>query len=135
MPGDDLPKVISLSSDAVKMFRAVAKEETGGESESNIDKPFATISQAFLCAAALGIVTNSRREVKEKKQWLTRREYFEDKDAYKSLRQLLRSKFDLKTEREVLDLVIAYAEGGIRELYDEYRKTGEIDFLRISKLA
>ena len=123
-----------MSSDAVKMFRAIAKEDDR-ETERGPDKPFSTISQAFLFAAALGIVTDSKKVTKEKKHWLTRSEYFASTDRFKAMSQLIKSKFDAKTEREVVDIMIDFAEAGVRELYNEYTKTGEIDMVRISRLG
>ena len=124
-----------MSSEAVRMFRAMAKEESNPESDKEPSKPFSSYVQAFLLATALGVVNESRKTPKEKKQWIIRGEYLSSTDGYRAIRQLLKSKLNLKTDREVISAMVEYAESGVRELYNEYSKTGDIDFLKISLLS
>lgn len=117
------------------MFNTMVKDESGPETEKETGKPFAIMAQALLLAMALGIAMNDKRSPKERKQWLTRGEYIANTEGYKAIRQLLKSKYDLKSDKEVFDASLEYAEAGVRELFDEYKKTKDIDFLRISRIA
>lgn len=133
------PKVIGLSAESAKMFRFIATEEKAtpevSDNTRRSEKPFDELAKAFLLAAALGIIMNLRKSSKEGKEGVIRGEYIYSKAAYKPLCQLLKSKFDVKSDKEVVDLLVEFAEGGVQELYDEYRKTGDIDLLRISRLS
>jgi len=91
---------------------------------------FSSRTPAFFLATAIGIVNDKTGEVKREKQ-LTRREYVVNHRCFEPFSQYIKSKFDLKTEQDIIDKLAEFQEAGIRELYDEYHKTGKIDFLRI----
>jgi hypothetical protein len=98
------------------------------------DKPFSILTQAFLVATALGIVRDEKLKPVDSAQ-LIRGDYLRRDKNYECFRQLIKSRYDVKTEAEVADIMVQFAEAGVNELYDEFHKTGEIDFVRLSKLG
>jgi hypothetical protein len=131
------------------MFRAMCKgtegaDEPGSESpqqstrkgrKSTGEKIFSNNTQAFLVAAAVGIVRNKKQRPGEDTAQLIRGEYLRKEKQYNHFRQLIKSKFDAKTDHEIADFMVQFSEFGVRELYDEYHKTGDIDFARLSRLG
>jgi len=142
----ELPTAISVSKVAYRMFRAMCKgtEETEvGMSEESTkkhrkgasEKVFSNATQAFLIAVAVGLKRNKREKPSEDTAYLIRGEYLRKDKNYNYFRQLIKSKFDAKTEHEIADFMVQFSEVGVRELYDEYHKTGDIDFVRLSRLG
>jgi hypothetical protein len=140
---DSLPSVINVSVEAYRMFRAMCQETitddkkiSGSKSRlSTSEKPFSTYVQAMLVAAALGLAKGERTPVGQERNWIIRGEYLRNNKNYKPFRQLLRAKFQLRTEHEVIDAFVEFAETGVRELYAEYSSTGKIDFLRLASVG
>jgi hypothetical protein len=139
-----LPRIIYVSKEAYRIYRTLCSEpveleEQGGREISNIEKrkdtPFSSNVPAFFLAAALGIINEKRLQVGEDRAQLLRTEYIVNNDNYKPFRQLIRSKHDVKDDREFLDILVEYSEAGIRELYEIYRKTGKIDFRQLERLV
>lgn len=140
---DSLPSVIYVSLEAYRMFKAMCQEtETydkgapGRKKGSSIsEKPFSTYVQAMLVAAALGLVKDERTPIGQEKNWIIRGEYLRNNKNYQPFRQLLRAKFQLETEHEVINALVEFAETGVRELYREYSSTGKVDFLRLESVS
>lgn len=126
------PIVLMCSIETFRMYNTLCTEENGEEKRRKKVKEsvFSSRTPAFFLAAAIGIVSDKTRAVKKEKQ-LTRREYVINHKSFEPFSQLIKSKYDLKTEQEIIDKLLEFQEAGIRELYDEHHKTGEIDFLRI----
>jgi hypothetical protein len=127
------------SSEALRMYNVLcagSKEEndTGEKHKKNKIREFSSRTPAFFLAAAIGIV-NDRTGTSSKEKELTRREYIVEHANFDPFAQLLKSKYNLKSEQEVLDKLLEFQEFGIRELYDELHKSGKIDFLRIYRDA
>jgi hypothetical protein len=66
---------------------------------------------------------------------LLRGEYLRNNRNYTHFAQLIKSLFGSKTDHDVVELMVEFSEVGVRELYDEYHKTGNINFARLSKLS
>lgn len=122
------------------MFKAMCAEETEDEqgnapkrSATRRDSIFPDYVRAFLLSVAWGVVNNARQAPGESKHWVIRTAYLTP--YYEPYRQMIKSKFGLSTEREILDLMVEFAEAGVRALYDEFKKTGQIDFVRLSRLG
>jgi len=99
------------------------------------EKVFSNATQAFLVAVAMGIIRNRKERVTEDTAQLIRGEYLRKDKNYNYFKRLIKSKFDAKTDHEIVDLMVQFSEVGVRELYDEYHKTGDIDFVRLSKMG
>jgi hypothetical protein len=138
----ELPTTINVSKDAYRMFTSMCrktaheseeKQSGKGKTGKNTDKPFSSLPQAFLVAAALGIVRDKKLKPADSAQ-LIRGEYLRKDKNYEPFKQLIKSKFDAKTDNDVANLMAQFAEFGITELYDEFHKTGDIDFVRLSRM-
>ncbi len=130
---EGLPSVISMSAEAYRMFKAMCREEGDDRGSTKKEAVFDNYGQAFLLSVALGIANNERMKVEGEKHWLVRSEYLSG--YYEPYRQLLKSRFSIVTDKEIVDAMVEFAEAGIRTLYDEFRKTGAIDFARLSALS
>ncbi len=139
----ELPAIIHSSKEAYRMYRALCEGSTEDEEKDAKTHPrnkrakgkvFSNNTQAFLVATAIGLVKGKRLKLGEEQAQLIRGEYLRNNKNYDAFKQLLKSKFDVKTEREIADLMVEFSECGVRELYDEYHKTGDIDFVELSKL-
>lgn len=124
--------VLMCSTETFRMYNTLCGEENEVEKRHKKRKEsvFSSRTPAFFLAAAIGVVNNITAEVKKEKQ-LTRREYIINHKGFEPFSQLIKSRYDVKTEQEIIDKLLEFQEAGIRELYDEYHKTGKIDFLRI----
>jgi hypothetical protein len=114
------------------MFKAMCLEESKSDSVSTEKKdlPFSNYPQAFLLSVSIGIVNDERLKVDGDKHWLIRSEYINPYfDVY---RQLLRSKYGLASDKEIVETMVEFAESGVRKLFEEFRKTGSIDFAKLS---
>ena len=132
MPRTRARAIIMCPTETFRIYNVLCTEE-GGKQRRRTKKRewvFSSRTPAFFLAAAIGIANDKTREAKREKQ-LTRREYVVNHRCFEPFSQLIKSKFDLKTEQEIIDKLVEFQEIGIRELYDEYHKTGKIDFLRI----
>ena len=47
-------------------------------------------------------------------------------------RRLLKSKYSLSKDREIVAAMVGFAEAGIGSLHDEFKKTSEVDLARLS---
>ena len=139
----ELPTTISVSRNAYRMFTSMCRRtsheseersEVKGKTRKSGDKPFSSLPQAFLVAVALGIIRDKKLKPTDLAQ-LIRGEYLRKDKNYESFKQLIKSKFDAKTELDVVNLMAQFAEFGVTELYDEFHKTGDVDFVRLSKLG
>jgi len=72
-------------------------------------------------------------QVEGERAQLLRLEFLKNSKNYLPFRQLIKSKFDAKDDRAMIELMVQYAESGVRELYGMYQKTGIIDFYAISQ--
>ena len=63
---------------------------------------FSSRTPAFFLAAAIAIVNNKSREIKKEKQ-LTRREYIVNHSNFDAFSQLIKSKYGLKAEQDVVE--------------------------------
>ena len=123
--------IIMCPTETFRIYNALCTEESGRKRRNKKREwVFSSRTPAFFLAAAIGIANDKTREVKKEKQ-LTRREYVVNHRCFEPFSQLIKSKFDLRTEQEIIDKLVEFQEAGIRELHDEYHKTGKIDFLRI----
>jgi hypothetical protein len=124
--------IIMCSTETFRMYNALCTENSGQKKKRTGKREwvFSSRTPAFFLAAAIGIVNDKTVEGKKEKQ-LTRREYIVNHRCFEAFSQLIKSKFNLKTEQETIDKLVGFQEAGIRELHDEYHKTGKIDFLRI----
>lgn len=140
----ELPTTISVSKSAYRMFKSMYKG--ADESEPALDsgkkyrktvteKVFSNATQAFLVAVAIGLLKNKKQRNTEDTAQLIRGEYLRKDKNYNYLKQLIKSKFNVCTDHEIVDLMIQFSEVGVRELYEEFHKTGDIDFVRLSKLG
>lgn len=123
--------IIMVPTETFRIYNTLCTEE--GHKRKRARKRewvFSSRTPAFFLAAAIGIVNGKTGEVKREKQ-LTRREYVVNHRNFEAFSQYIKSRFDLKAEQEIIDKLVEFQEAGIRELYDEYHKTGKIDFLRI----
>jgi hypothetical protein len=139
----ELPVTISVSKNAYRMATSMCRRTSheGEESDKKEksgkaahEKPFSTLTQVFLIATALGIIRDKHPKPVDSAQLIRGEALRRDKN-YECFKQLIKSKCDVKTEAEVANLMAQFAEYGITELYDEFHKTGEIDFVRLSKLG
>ena len=112
------------------MYNALCKSEE--DKKTKKDKIFATRTPAIFLAAAIGINENESKEFDKERQ-LTRREYLIGNENFDAFESVLKSKDELKTEQEIIEKLMEYAAYGIEVLYDEYHKTGKIDFVQITK--
>jgi len=142
----ELPTTISVSKVAYRMFRAMCKGTEESEAETSekpskkrgkiaSEKVFSNATQAFLVAVAVGVLRNKREKTSEDTAQLIRGEYLRKDKNHNYFKQLIKSKFDAKTDHEIVDFMVQFSEAGVRELYDEFHKTGDIDFVRLAKLA
>jgi hypothetical protein len=140
----ELPTIIMVSKTSYRMFSSMCAKTTHENEETashktktqkaGCDKPFSTLTQAFLVAAAIGILQDQRRKPVDSAQFI-RGEYLRRDKNYEYFKQLIKSKFEVKSDADVASLMVQFAEFGVRELYDEFQKTGDIDFVRLSKLG
>lgn len=140
----ELPTTISVSKEAYRMFRSMCKgtdetevgvaPEPKKKSEVAAEKPFSNATQAFLIAVAIGILKNEKAKPSDSAQ-LIRGEYLRKDKNYAYFKQLIKSRFGAKTDHDIASLMTQFAEFGVRELYNEYHKIGDIDFIRLSKLS
>ncbi|MGA3059000.1 MAG: hypothetical protein ABSD92_01380 [Candidatus Bathyarchaeia archaeon] len=132
------PAILMCSEEAFRMYTTLcagAKEEKeDNKRRKTKEKAFSSRTPAFFLAAAIGIV-NEKSFVAKREKELTRREYILDHSNFGPFEQLIKSKYDLKTESEIVNKLLEFQEYGIRELYDEYHKLGKINFLRIYRDA
>jgi hypothetical protein len=130
------PRILSCSNDTFKMYNSLCKsDDEKNEEIIGRDKIFLTRTPAIFLAAAIGTVNITEPdEIKNEKQ-LTRREYILGNPNYKIFETIIKSRHGLKTEHDIVLKIIEYAEYGIKELYEEFHKTGDIDFVRISQQA
>jgi len=122
------------------MCRGTEEGEVTSESKTRKlgkggEKVFSNATQAFLVAVAIGIIRNKKERVPEDTAQLIRGEYLRKDKNYNYFKRLIKSKFDARTDHEIVDLMVQFSEVGVRELYDEYHKTGDIDFVRLSKMG
>ena len=123
--------IIMCPAETFRIYNALCTmEDHKRKRPKKRDWIFSSRTPAFFLAAAIGIMHGKTGEVKKEKQ-LTRREYVVNHRNFEAFSQYIKSRFDLKTEQEIIDKLVEFQEAGIRELYDEYHKTGKIDFLRI----
>lgn len=133
---ESAPQILMCSDEAFRLYNALCagakegKEQENKRRKSKEKFEFSSRTPAFFLAAALGIV-NDMTGVAKKDKELTRREYILDHPNFGPFKQLLKSRYNLKTEYEIVNKLLEFQEYGIRELYNEYHKTGRIDFLRI----
>ena len=124
------------SNENFRKYNAICKSEEGREKEGMV---FATRTPALYLAAAIGLnaVLTGQIELdsikREKEKQLTRREYIVGNNNYKIFKTIIQSKHGELSDPDILEQIMTYAAYGITELYDEYHKTGDIDFIRISK--
>lgn len=140
-----LPTIISVSKSAYRMYRAMCEGPEEDESilertsqkraRKTAERVFSSNTQAFLVAVAIGILRNKKENPGEKLEQLIRGEYLRRDKNYEAFRRLIKSKYDTKTDHETVDLMVQFSEVGVRELYDEFHKTGDIDFVKLTKLA
>jgi len=123
-------RIITCSTDTFRMFIALCKSDDDEKDKKTTI--FSTRTPAFFLAAAIGIINNKSKNYSTDKQ-LTRREYIIGNENYTAFELLIRARHALKTEQDIITKLAEYAEYGISELYDEYHKTGDIDFVRISR--
>jgi hypothetical protein len=130
--------VLWCSDEVFRMYNLLCagsrEEHEDTKSKKSKQKEFSSRTPAFFLAAAIGIMNDRVGIVKGEKQ-LTRREYIVNHANFAPFAQLLKTKFNLKTDQEILNKLQEFQEVGIRELYDEYHKTGRINFLRIFRDA
>ncbi len=140
----ELPTTISVSKSAYRMFKSMYKGAEESEAASGSkkkrgktapEKVFSNATQAFLVAVAVGLLKNKKQRHTEDTAQLIRGEYLRKDKNFNYFKQLIKSKFNACTDHEIVDLMIQFSEVGVRELYDEYHKTGDIDFVRLSKLG
>jgi len=128
------------------MFKVMCQGEEESEAEPQEQTPkkhvrhttekiFQTTTQAFLIAVSIGIIREKKIKIEEEKHQLIRGEFLRKDKNYKYFKQLIKSKFGVKTEHEIVDFLVQFSEFGVRELYNEYHKTGDIDFVRLAKLS
>lgn len=98
------------------------------------DKPFSILTQAFLIAVAIGLQSDRKLKPYDSAQLIRGESLRRDKN-YDSFKQLIKAKFGAKTDSDVVNLMVQFAEFGVKELYNEFHKTGDIDFIRLSKLG
>ena len=121
------------------MFRTMIRSGPGEEGiglDAETDKkerPFSSSVQALYLAVALGMINDAKMEVQGEKAQLLRLELLKSSKNFNPFRQLIRSKFDIKDDRGMIDMMVQFAEAGVRELYDMYQKTGKIDFYKLSQ--
>jgi len=140
---DDLiPSLVYVSTESYRMYRAMCKEIKVDEADKTDSQklslkpkelPFSRYVQAYLFAAAIGLRNDRKLSITDKKRWLIRGEYLSRDANYEKFRQLIKSIHSPLSEAELVGLLTEYAEVGVRELYDEYSKTGKIDFARFSE--
>ena len=127
-------RIIKGSKEAYQMMGAMCvKQSQSKEQKKEEKKIFSSHSQVLYLAAAIGLRNGKKLESADKKGELVKLDYLMLNDNWNAFMTLIKAKFDLTNEEEILDLFIQYFESGIRELYREYRKTGQIDFVRLSK--
>lgn len=145
----EIPTIIEVSKEAYRMYRAMCKGEAdeGDEMASPtaiskrkksgraLNKIFPGNTQAFLLATAIGMLQSEKKNPGKDTAELIRGEYLRNNKNFDVFKQLVKSKYGTKTDHEVVDLMVQFSEFGVRELYDEFRKTGDIDFARLSKSA
>ena len=147
----EIPTVIEVSKEAYRMYRAMCRGES--EEDDAIQQPIASTAtkkkritrfpnkvfpgntQAFLVAASLGIINNKKERPGKDTEQLIRGEYLRTNKNYEVFRQLIKSRYKVQTDREIIDLIVEFSEFGVRELYNEFHKTGDIDFVKLSKLG
>jgi hypothetical protein len=134
------PIAVRGSKDGFRMLKSMCQtgseeNEDPTERSERKERPFTTYVQAFFLGVALGLRNNAKMQAQEEKSPMTewiRTEFLRSSKNFNPFRQLVKSKFDVKDDREVLELMVQFAESGLRELYDVYQKTGSIDFFQIA---
>jgi len=126
------PRIIQCSKEHFRIYNVLCKNEDDKSSKDKKDKIFATRTPAIFLAAAIGINDNQTEEVIKERQ-LTRREYLTGNENFESFEAIIKSKFKSSTEQEIVDKIMEFAAYGIEILYEEYHKTGDIDFVRLTK--
>lgn len=131
MPKTRARAIIQCSTETFRIYNVLCTEDSRQKKRGRKREwVFSSRTPAFFLGAAIGIVNEKTGEVRKEKQ-LTRREYIVNHRCFEAFSQLMKSRFDLKKEQDIIDKLVEFQEVGIRELYDEYHKTGKIDFLRI----
>lgn len=140
---DDLPTTINVSKNAYRMFTSMCKrtshdDDNQQEKEKVVkdsrEKPFSILPQAFLVAVAIGIIHDKKLKPSDSAQ-LIRGESLRRDKSYEPFKQLIKSKYDAKNDSDVANLMAQFAEYGVTELYNEFHKTGTLDFIRLSKMG
>jgi len=130
------PLILTCSEESFKMYNALCKNDEEREDDTRLKKVkiFYSRTPAIFLSATIGIINEKSIEIKKDRQ-LTRREYILGNPNYDVIKKIIKIKHGLKTEHDIVIKLMEYAEYGINELYQEYHKTGEIDFNRISRQA
>jgi len=123
-------RILYCSKEHFRMYNALCKSEE--DKKTKKEKIFATRTPAIFLAAAIGINENESKTVDKDRQ-LTRREYLVSNENYHAFGSILKSKDGLKTDLEIMEKLMEYAAYGIEVLYDEYHKTGKINFVQITR--
>ena len=128
--------VLTCSKEAFRIYDVLCKsEETEGKrTKKGRENIFSSRTPAFFLAVAIGLL-RGKQGFKEKEKQLTRRDYIINHPNFAPFEQLIKIKYNLKSQKDVVDEMLKFQEMGIRELYDEYHKTGRIDFLRLYRDA
>jgi hypothetical protein len=112
------------------MFKAMCQEENDEKPNAKKEAVFDNYGQAFLLSIAIGISHDQKLPVGDDRHWLVRAEYIAG--YYEPYRQLLKSMFPHSTDEQIVQMMVEFSEAGVRSLFEEFRKTGTIDFARLS---
>jgi hypothetical protein len=106
----ELPTTINVSKNAYRMFASMCRKtsheseersEVKGRTGKSSDKPFSSLPQAFLVAAALGIIRDKKLKPEDSAQ-LIRGEYLRKDKNYEPFKQLIKSKFSARARSETV---------------------------------
>lgn len=126
------PRIIQCSKENFRIYNTLCKSDEDKKSKDKKEKIFATRTPAIFLAAAIGIDNNQTKQVVRERQ-LTRREYLIGNENYSVFEAILKSKFSITTEQEIIEKIMEFAAFGIEILYNEYHKTGEINFVEMTR--
>jgi len=91
--------------------------------------------QLFLTGIVVGILTGKSSEEKKDYGDLIRLETYEDNDPEGIVPTYLVAINPGMTQKELARLMESYADAGIEALYNEFKSTGKVDFVKLSELG
>jgi hypothetical protein len=90
-------------------------------------KPFGQQIDVFVFSLAIGVITRDLAEAKFD-QMISILDTYVNRDPYGIFPLVIKSMYPEAGEAEIGHLMMQFAEGGLRTIYNEFKKSGRIDF-------